>query len=137
MKNMCKSTFVRDNEKCAAIARIIQDRLGFKLKLTQSQDDNPQQWIAKFSFDRNEVEGNYSVTMFYNTEDDSFTCMLKLSYGFFFLETLSLNEYSFLLTVCDMKPKPKRFSDMKIFLAKTNDVTGFLYLCWKSFMSLH
>lgn len=74
---MCKNTFVRDNEKCAALARIIQERLGFKLKLSQSQDDT-QQWTAKFSFHRSELEGNYYVSISYNIEDESFTCMLKI-----------------------------------------------------------
>lgn len=74
---MCRSTFVRNNGKCAALARIVQERLGFKLKLTQCQD-NPQRWIAKFSFDHNEMDGHYSVTIAYDNEDESFECMLKI-----------------------------------------------------------
>lgn len=133
---MCKDSFVRDNEKCAALARIIQERLGFKLKLIQSQDDT-QQWIAKFSFHRSEMEGNYFVTISYNIEEDSFTCRLKIWWEFF-CQNILLHLLCILsFAVCDMKPKSKRFSDMKILLAKTNDVTGLLYWCWKSFMSFH
>lgn len=74
---MCRITFVQDNEKCAALARKIQERLGFKLKLQQCQD-LPHQWIAKFSFDRSEMEGNYCVTISYNIIDETFTCTLKM-----------------------------------------------------------
>lgn len=81
---MCKSTFVQDNEKCAALARKIQERVGFKLKLMQCQD-NHHQWIANFSFDRSEMEGNCNVTISYNTKDESFACMLEKYKKTFFL----------------------------------------------------
>lgn len=68
---MCKTTFVKDNEKCSALARQIQERLGFKLKLVQNQD-SPHEWTAKFSFDETDV--NYCVTITYNIKDEFFTC---------------------------------------------------------------
>lgn len=74
LKSVCKVTIVQDNEKCSALNRKVQECLGFKLKLIQSQD-NPQLWIAKFSFERSEMEANCSVTISYNTEDESFACM--------------------------------------------------------------
>lgn len=72
---MCRNTFVQDNEKCAALARIMQERLGFKLKLMPCKD-NPQQWTAKFLFDRS--EDSHFVTLTYNIDDESFKCKLKI-----------------------------------------------------------
>lgn len=73
LKCVCKATFVQDNEKCLAIARKIQERFGFKLKLIQCQD-NPYLSIAKFSFDRSEIEVNCFVSISYDIEDESFAC---------------------------------------------------------------
>lgn len=77
MKAVCKATFVRDNEKCSAFAKKIQERLGFKLKLTQCQEKS-HSWIAKFSFDHSELEGDYYVTVSYDTEYECFACMFSM-----------------------------------------------------------
>lgn len=89
LKSMCKVTFVKDDGKCAAFAKKIQERLGFKLKLLQCED-SPHEWIAKFSFDRSDMEGNYYVTITYNTKDESFACMLIKMKGEFFLSKIFL-----------------------------------------------
>lgn len=42
---------------------------------------------------------------------------------------------SFSYLVVSMKPKPAKFADMEQFLEVTNDITGFLYSCWKYFQT--
>ncbi|XP_055305511.1 uncharacterized protein LOC129570108 [Sitodiplosis mosellana] len=110
LKNTCKVTFVQNNEDFRTLTQKIQMSLGFKLKLLQCQDSQ-HLWIATFLFDvPRELEGNYSVVILYNTQDESFTLR-------------------------DLKPKHCRFAELSNFLANTNDITGLLYNCWKYFSS--
>lgn len=76
LKSASNVTFVKDNEKCSALARKIQERLGFKFKLAQCQHSQ-HLWTAKFFFDRNELEGNYFIMVSYDTEDELFACTLN------------------------------------------------------------
>ncbi|XP_031626182.1 uncharacterized protein LOC116342634 [Contarinia nasturtii] len=76
LKNICKVTFVQDNEKFRTITQKIQRSLGFKLKLLQCHD-NQHLWIATFLFDvSNESESNHFVVVLYNNETSTFACTL-------------------------------------------------------------
>lgn len=137
LKNMCKVTFVQNNEEFRAITQKIQMSLGFKLKLQQCHD-NQHLWVATFLFDvSSELETNHCVVIGFNTQDESFTCPYNQFKYTNLKKNWHLNIYIFLfIVVRDIKPKPARFTEMVHFLAKTNDVTGLLYNCWKYFSSI-
>lgn len=122
-------------KKISNAAHRIENQLGFRLKLTQFEEDE-HLWQLNFIFDNQETKSDRCISI----QLDQCNHVYKCNY-FYFLPSYALTDtfvtlFSFFL-VLDMKPKPEKFNEIEQYLLKTNDITGFFVHANKFFNKKH